>query len=158
MIGTYPTVGCLILIDKICFTSIKDVLQATQALIPSSHDATTQVSRGEAALGGSMHPMLLMVQEVDTMTAVHIEFDEDEVEVIREATGLSEEQLFMPYVQAAKTIPGALAIGIGWELSPPRDLQEKSLQEAGIAVLFKRDEEDKSWSRQQTMPLVGHYG
>ncbi len=158
MIGSYPTVGCLILIDKLCFTGVKDVLQAMQALIPSSHDATTPVSRGEAALGGNMHPMLLIVQEVDTMTAVHIEFGEDEVEGVRKATRLSEEQLFMPYVQAAKTIPGVIAVGIGFELSPPTDLQEKTLQEAGVAVLFERDAEDKSWSRQQTMPMVGHYG
>lgn len=155
MIGTYPTVGCLILIDKLRFTSVEDVLQAFQALIPSSHEAITPVSRGEAKLGGEMHPMLLMVQEVDKTTAVHIEFDEDEVEGIREATGLSEEQLFMPYVQVAKTIPGVLAIGIGWELSPPADLREKSLQEASIDVLFARDEEDKSWSRQETPPRVG---
>lgn len=158
MIGTYPTVGCLILMDKLCFTGIKDVLQAMQALVPSSHEATMPVSRGEAALGSGMHPMLLMVQEADKMTAVHIEFDEDEVEHIRQAMGLSVEQLFMPYVQAARTLPGVIAIGLGFELSPPGDLQEKSLQEAGVAVLFARDEEDKSCSRQQTMPLVGHYG
>lgn len=158
MIGTHPTVGCLILIDKICFVGIKEMLQALQALIPSSYEATTPVSWGEAALGGGMYPMLLMVQEVDTMTAVHIEFDEDEVEGIKKATGLFVEQLFMPYVQAARMLPGVIAIGLGFELSPPNDLQEKSLQEAGVAVLFARDEEDKSWSRQQTMPLVGHYG
>jgi hypothetical protein len=158
MIGTYPTVGCLILIDKLCFTSMEDVLPAFQALIPSSYKAIIPVSRGEAVLGGSMHPMLLMVQEMDKMTAVHIEFDEDEVESISKALGLSVEQLFMPYVQAARTLPGVIAIGLGFELSPPRDLQEKSLQEAGIAVLFERDEKHKSWDRQQTMPLVGHNG
>lgn len=157
MIGSYPTVGCLILVDKLYFTGIGDVLQAFQALIPSNYKAVLPVSRGEAMLGGGMHPMLLMVQEVDTMTAVHIEFGEDEVEGIRQATGLSEEQLFMPYVQAAKALPGVLAIGIGFELSPPTDFSPETVQEAGIAVIFKRDEEHKSWLRQQTMPLTGHY-
>jgi hypothetical protein len=157
MTGKYPTVGCLILIDKLCFTSIEDVLPAFQAMIPSSHKALLPVSRGEAMLGDEIHPMLLLVQEADKTTAVHIEFDEDEVEGISKATGLSVEQLFMPYVQAARTLPGVIAIGLGFELSPPGDLQEKSLQEAGVAILFERDEEDKSWSRQQTMPLVGHY-
>lgn len=157
MIGSYPTVGCLILIDKLSFNGIDDLLQAFRPMISNSYNAVLPVSRGEAVLGGSMHPMLLMVQEVDTMTAVHIEFGEDEVEEIRQATGISVEQLFMPYVQAAKTIPGIIAVGLGFELSPPRDLQGKSLQEAGVAVLFARDEKDKFWSRQETMPLVGHY-
>jgi hypothetical protein len=149
MIGTYPTVGCLILMDKLSFTSIEDVVRALQAMIP--------ISEGKAALGGDMHPMLAMVQEVGEMTAVQIEFDEDEVAVIRQATKLSVEQLFMPYVQAAKTIPGVVAIGVGFELSPPSDLQEETLQEAGVAVLFARDEKHKSWSRQETLPMVGHY-
>lgn len=157
MIGTFPTVGCLILIDRLYFTSLDDVLQAFQALIPSSHEATAPVSRGIAALGDGMYPMLLLVQELDKMVAVHVEFDEDEMESIRQATQLSVEQLFMPYVKAARTLLGVIAIGLGFELSPPADLQEASLQEAGVAVLFSREEENKSWSRHQTMPLTGHY-
>ena len=157
MIGANPTVGCLILINKLCSTSLEDVLQAFQALIPGSHDALPSVSRGEAVLGGELRPVLLLVQELGEMTAVHIDFDEDEVEGIRQATGLSVEQLFMPYVQAAKAVPGVLAVGIGFELSPPSDLSEETTQDAGIAVLFYRDEAHKSWSRRQTMPLVGHY-
>lgn len=157
MIGTYPTVGCLILIDKPYFTGIGDVLRAFGTMISSSHQSIIPLSRGEAALGGRMHPMLTLVQEAGDMTAVHLEFDEDEVEKVTKETGLSVEQLFMPYVQAAKTIPGIIAVGLGFELSPPRDLQGESLQESGIAVLFAPDEEDKFWSRQETMPLVGHY-
>lgn len=161
MIGTYPTVGCLILIDKLCFNSLKDTLQAFQALIPGGQEAASPVSRGEAALGGGMHPMLLLVQEAnkqgsDKMVAVHIEFDEEEVMHLARQTGLSYEQLFMPYVQAAKSVPGVLAVGIGFELSPPSDLLTETVQDAGIAVLFARDEDHKSWSRRQTMPLVGH--
>ena len=106
MIGANPTVGCLILINKLCSTSQEDVLQAFQALIPGSHDALPSVSRGEAVLGGELRPVLLLVQELGEMTAVHIDFDEDEVEGIRQATGLSVEQLFMPYVQAAQSGAG----------------------------------------------------
>ena len=157
MIGTFPTVGCLILIDKLCFTSMEDMLQAFGALIPIGDKMTDSVSRGEAALGGEMHPVLLLVQDMSQTIAVQIEFDEDEVVSVSQATRLSVEQLFLPYVQAARTLPGVIAVGLGFELSPPADLQEKSLQEAGIAVLFTRDDEEKSWSRQQTMPLVGHY-
>lgn len=157
MIGTNPTVGCLILID-ICTGGMEDVLQAFQALVPGSHDALPSVSRGEAVLGGELHLVLLSAQELGEMTAVHIDFDEDEVEGIRQATGLSVEQLFMPYVQAAKAVPGVLAVGIGFELSPPSDLSEETIQDAGIAVLFYKDEAHKSWSRRQTMPLAGHYG
>ena len=148
MIGVHPTVGCLILVSKASFTSIEAVIQALQSIIP--------ISEGRAALGGSMHPMIAMVQEAGEMAAVHIEFDEEEVAQIGQATGLSLEQLFMPYVQAAKTIPGVIAIGVGFELSPPSDLQEESLQEAGVAVLFARDEEHKSWSRQEALPMAGH--
>ena len=157
MIGTFPTVGCLILIDKLYFTSMEDVLQAFKGLIPSGDKMTASVSRGEAALGGELHPVLLLVQDMILVTAVQIEFDEDEVVSISQATRLSVEQLFLPYVQAARTLPGVIAVGLGFELSPPGDLQQKSLQEAGIAVLFTPEEADKSWSRQQTMPLVGHY-
>ena len=157
MIGTFPTVGCLILIDKLYFTGLDDVLQAFQALIPGSHEATATVSWGEAVLGGEMRPVLLFAQELNQMTAVHIEFDEDEVEGIRQATGLSIEQLFLPYVQAAKAVPGVLAVGVGFELSPPTNLEEETTQEAGIAILFYKDEAHKSWSRRQTMPLGGYY-
>lgn len=157
MIGTYPTVGCLILIDKLSFTGIDDLLQAFRPMIPSSYKAIVPISRGEAALGNEMHPVLILVQEVGDKIALQIEFDEDEVESIRQTTEISVEQLFMPYVQAARTLPGVVAVGLGFELSPPGDLQKASLQAAGIAVLFARDEEDKSWSRQQTMPLAGHY-
>ncbi len=149
MIGTYPTVGCLLLMDKSSFLGIGNVREALQA--------TVAIGEGEAALGGDMHPMLLFVQEADEMTVVHVEFDEDEVEGIRQATGLSIEQLFLPYVWAAKAIPGVFAVGIGFELSPPSDLGKKSLQEAGVAVLFTRDEAQKSWLRWEMLPLVGHY-
>jgi len=63
----------------------------------------------------------------------------------------------MPYVQAAKTLPGVLAVALGFELSPPADLREQSLRNAGVALLFARDKEHKSWSRKQLSPMVGHY-
>lgn len=159
MIGTNPTVGCLILLDQSAFTSVDDILQALQLLIPITKWNSSEPARlsGEALLGGNMHEMIAFVQRVGEMAAVHIEFDEDQVAHIGQATGLSLEQLFMPYVQAAKMISGVLAIGVGFELSPPCDLREESLQEAGVALLFARDEEQKSWLRQKTLPLVGHY-
>ena len=159
MIGEYPTVGCLILLDKAYFVSVEAVIQALQSALPISiqPDPQNTVLLGEAQIGGSLHEIIVLAQEAGDMTAVHIEFDEHEIIQVAQNTALSFEQLFMPYVQAAKSVPGILAIGIGFELSPPVDLQAAAIQEAGIAVLFERDEEHKSWSRQQTMPLVGHY-
>ncbi len=160
MIGEYPTVGCLMLLEKASFQSLESVVQALQptTAIGIEPDPTNNVQYGHAMLGGSQLEMLALVQEAGDVTAVHIEFDEADVTRIAQQTGLSFEQLFMPYVQAAKAVPGVLAIGVGFELSPPSDFYTETIQEAGIAVLFERDEEHKSWSRQQTMPLVGHYG
>lgn len=158
MTGTSPTVGCLILLDKICFTGIEDFIRRFQSMIPIGewNRSENRMLFGEAALGGSKHEMIVMAQEFGEKVAVQIEFDEAEINDVVKTTKQSVEQLFMPYVQAAKTIPGVLAIGVGFELSPPSDLQESSLQEAGIALLFARDEEHKSWLRQETLPLVGH--
>ena len=158
MIGEYPTVGCLILLEKAHYTSIEGLVQALQptTAISLQPNPDSAVQEGVAMLGGGQHQMIMLAQEVGEVTAVHIEFDEQEVMRVSRQTGLSIEQLFMPYVQAAKSVPGVLAVGIGFELSPPSDLQPEAVQEAGIAVLFERDEEHKSWSRQQTLPLVGH--
>lgn len=158
MIGEYPTVGCLILLDKAHYTNIESMVQALQATLTISiqRDPQNTVQEGTALLGGSQHQMIMLAQEVGDLIAVHIEFDEHEVMHLSQQTGLSFKQLFMPYVQAAKSVLGVLAVGIGFELSPPFDLREETTQEAGIAVLFYRDEAHKSWSRRQTMPLVGH--
>ena len=159
MIGECPTVGCLILIEKASFSGLGSVVQALQpALNITIHPGTRNAAQdGTATLGDSRHEMIMLAQEAEDVVAVQIEFDEDEVEGVKQATGLSVEQLFMPYVQAAKTLPGVVAVGIGFELSPPADLREETTQEVGIAVLFYRDEAHKSWARRQTMPLVGHY-
>ncbi len=158
MIGIHPTAGCLILIEKTSFAGVNQTVQALQSLMPMNnwHYSDTGTSSGRAALGGSMLEMLAHAQETQNMIALHLEFDEDEVVRLTRATGLSLEQLFLPYVQAAKALPGVIAAGVGFELSAPADLREQSLQEAGIAVLFARDEDHKSWSRKQTLPLVGH--
>ncbi len=158
MIGEYPTVGCLVLLEKASFVDIAGVVQALQSAIPLSiqPDSHNAVQVGEAMLGGSRQEMIMLAQEVGDIVAVHIEFDEHDVIHLSQQSGQSFEQLFMPYVQAAKSVPGVLAVGIGFELSPPSDLLEETTQEAGIAVLFYRDEAHKSWSRRQTMPLVGH--
>jgi len=159
MIGTHPTVGCLILLEKTSFTSVENVLQALQSMIPirERRGLDNATFCGEAALGGGMHEIIVWAEEAGAMAAVHLEFDEDEVVRVGQATELSVEQLFMPYVQAAKTIPGTLAIGVGFEISSPADLKLASLQDAGVAVVFARDEEHKSWLRQENLPPVGHY-
>ncbi len=159
MIGTHPTVGCLILLEKASFTSVEDVLQSLGAVIPIRERSrpNTAPLGGEATLGGGMHPMIAWAEDVGDMAAVHLDFDEDEVMRVGQAARLSVEQLFMPYVQAAKTIPGVLAIGVGFEVSSPADLRQSSLQEAGAAVVFARDEKHKSWLRQENLPLAGHY-
>ena len=104
-----------------------------------------------------MPEMIVTAQEVGGRAFVQFEFDEDETVNLARVTKLSMEQLFMPYVQAAKTLPGVLAVAVGFELSPPADLREQSLRDAGVAVVFARDEEHKSWSRKETLPMVGHY-
>ncbi len=159
MIGIHPTVGCLIVLDRSHFTGVKQVIQALQRFISISveplHDAGA--SHGHAALGGAMPEMIVITQETGGRTSVQIEFDEEETVSLARATKTSFEQLLMPYVQAAKTLPGVLAVALGFELSPPADLREHSLRDAGIAVLFTRDEEHKSWSRKGTSPMVGHH-
>lgn len=158
MIGEYPTVGCLILLDRAYFTSAENVIQSLQSSLPISvqPDPHNTVLAGEAQIGGSQHEIIVLAQEVGDVTAIHIEFDEHEIIQVSRTTEQSFEQLFMPYVQAAKGLPGVLAIGIGFELSPPTDFLAETVQDAGIAVLFEQDKEHKSWSRRQTMPLVGH--
>ena len=159
MIGENPTVGCLLLLEKTCYKDIMSVVQALQAAISITvqTDTPSTVLTGEAMLGGSQHEMILLAQDVGNLAAVHIEFDEQQVMHAAQRTGLSLEQLFMPYVQAAKGVPGILAVGIGCELSPPAVFLTETIQESGIAVLFERDADHKSWSRQQTMPLIGHW-
>lgn len=159
MIGIHPTVGCLIVFDKAHFEGVKQIVQALQSFIPISgwHCSETGPSLGRAALGGEMPEMIVTAQESKGRTVVQFAFDEDEAVHLARAANLSLEQLFMPYIQAAKTLPGVLAVAVGFELSPPADLREQSLRDAGVAVLFARDEEHKSWSRKETLPMVGHY-
>lgn len=159
MIGTHPTISCLIVLDKASFAGVERVVQALQSFIPISgwRCSETGPSPGRAALGGEMPEMIVTAQQTDERAFVQFEFDEDEAVHLARTTKLSLEQLFLPYVQAAKTLPGVIAVAVGFELSPPADLQEQSLRDAGVAVLFARDEEHKSWSRKETSPMVGHY-
>ena len=154
------TIGCLILVDKPFYETMDYVLEPLKFIIPTNiwwRAGESAILHSHASLGGNMQIMRSINKEIGDMVAVRIEFDKDDVVQLSEATESSIEKLFMPYFQAAKTIPGVLAVGIGFNLSFPSDLQESSLQEAGVAVLFARDDEHKSWSRQQTMPLVGHF-
>lgn len=159
MIGTHPTIGCLIVFDKASFAGAEKVVQALQRSIPISSEQLYEAgaSHGHAALGGEMPEMIVITQETDEGAFVQIEFDEDETVNLARTTKTSFEQLLMPYVQAAKTLPGVLAVALGFELSPPADLREQSLRDAGVAVLFTRDEQHESWSRKETSPMVGHY-
>lgn len=159
MTGLNPTIGCLVLLDKAHFTTVERIIQTLQSSV-SIQDfrcSETEPSSAWASLGGTMLEMIVFAQEKGAEVFLHLEFDEEAVVHLADTTGLSFEQLFLPYVQAAKTLPGIIAVGLGFELSPPRDLGEKSLQDAGVAVLFARDADQKSWSRQDTLPLVGHY-
>lgn len=152
-------VGCLIVLDKAHFTGVKQVVQALQRSLPISVQRLYEVgaSHGHAALGGEIPGMIVITQETEGRAFVQIEFDEEETVSLARATKTSFEQLLMPYVQAAKTLPGVLAAALGFELSPPADLGEQSLRDAGVAILFTRDEEHKSWSRKGDAPMVGHY-
>jgi hypothetical protein len=159
MTGLNPTIGCLVQTDKAHFTTVEQVIQTLRSSVPIQefHCSEAEPSSAWASLGGTMQEMIVFTQETEDKVFLHLEFDEEAVVHLARATGLSFEQLFLPYVQAAKTLPGVVAVGLGFELSPPRDLAEKSLQDAGVAVLFARDEDQKSWSRQDPLPLVGHY-
>lgn len=158
MIGSNPTVGCLIVLEKASYSGLDKVILSLQSLIPIREwqCSETGPSSAQAALGGGIHPMIVMAQEQEDTVCVQLEFDEEEVVRLGRVTGLSLEQLFMPYAQAAKTLPGVLAVGIGFELSLPADLREPSLRAAGVATLFARDEDHKTWSRRETLPMVGH--
>lgn len=158
MTGEYPAVGLLVFVNKPFYETMAYVLEPLKHLLPTN---VWWLSRGaylqsRALLGGKMCAMRSINQEVSEMATVHIEFDEEDVVRLSQTTNQSFEQLFMPYIQGAKAVPGVLAVGIGFELSSPSNPLAETVQEAGVAVLFDRDEKHKSWSRHQTMPLVGH--
>ncbi len=162
MIGDYPTVGCLIVLDGASFPGTPEIVRSLQQFIPLSGECWYEqgTSRGRAALGGEMREMLVyslaLSEDSPALTFFFIEFDEEETAKLARSEGLSFERLLMPYVQAAKTLPGVQAVALGFEMSPPDDLSEKSLSEAGVSLLFTRDGNEKSWSRKQIRPMVGH--
>ncbi len=113
---------------------------------------------GLAALGGEMCEVLVhdCYASAPDPAVFCLDFDEEETANLARSVNLSFERLLMPYVQAAKTLPGVQSVALGFELSPPSGLSERSLREAGISILFTRDGEEKSWSRRQIGPMVGH--
>ncbi len=162
MIGDYPTVGCLIVLDGASFPGTPEIVRTLQTFIPFSGECwyAQGTSRGRAALGGEMREMLIyslaFSGDTPAMTFFFLQFDEEETANLARSAGLSFERLLMPYVHAAKTLPGVQAVALGFELSPPDGLSEKSLSEAGASILFTRDGDEKSWSRKQIRPMVGH--
>ena len=162
MIGDYPTVGCLTVLDGASFPGTPEIVRTLQTFIPFSGECWHEqgTSRGRAALGGEMREMLVyslaFSQDTPAMTFFFLEFDEEETANLARSTGLSFERLLMPYVQAAKTLPGVQSIALGFEMFPLDGLGEKALREAGVSILFTRDGEEKSWSRRQIAPMVGH--
>lgn len=153
-----PTVGLLILVDKPFYETLQYVIEPLRIAVPFSvvHCGTSATFRSFAQPGGRVYTMQSRNKKVDGMVAVRVIFSKHEVIKLIEAKTVSIENLFTPYVQAAQTVPGVLAIGIGFNLSFPSDLDETSLRQAGIVLLFTRNVDKKSWSRQRITPLVGH--
>ncbi len=167
MIGDYPTIGCLIVLDGASFPGTLEIVRSLQQFIPFSGECCYEqgASRGRAALGGEMREMLVFTQFAqqdvstpqDLTTAFFfLDFGEEETANLARNVNLSFERLLMPYVKAAKTLPGVQSVALGFELSPPSGLSEKSLWEAGVSILFTRDGEEKSWSRRQIGLMEGH--
>ena len=86
------------------------------------------------------------------MAAVRVVFNKHEVIQFTKTKKTTIEHLFMSYIQAAQTVSGVLAVGIGFNLLFPADLRNVSLQDVGVAILFTRGAEPKSWIRQELAP------
>lgn len=89
------------------------------------------------------------------MVAVRLVFSEHDVVKSSKASKMNMEYLFLPYIQAAKSVSGVLSVGVGINLWFPTGLDEPSLRDAGIAVLFTRGAESKSWIRRELALGIG---
>ncbi len=151
-----PTVGCLILVDKPFYETLQYVVEPLRIAVPSNvvHCGPNSTLQTFAPLRDRAYTMQSRNKEVGDMVAVRLVFNKHEVVQLSKTREVTVEDLFKPYIQAAQTVPGVLTVGIGFNLSFPASLEEASLREAGVAVLFQRGTDLKTWLRQELVPGV----
>ena len=160
MVGIYPTVGCLVFLDKNSLDEAKrQVLISLQDLIPQNSWQQTSVVTlvALALIGGSRLQALVHFIIPQTGVFAFIGFDEDQIVHLARYTGLTITELLSPYVAAFETVPGSEAVGMGFELSPLTGMEDSDLKEAGISLLFVRNRDTSRWERREVLPMVGHY-
>ena len=154
-----PTVGCLILLNKPFYETLQYVVEPLRVAVPYNavHCGAGATFQGFAPVGGRAYTMQSRNKEVGDMVAVRLVFSKHEVVQVSKTRKTTIEDLFKPYVQAAQTVSGVIAVGIGFNLSFPSDLQDMSLWEAGVTILFKRASTPKLWLRQEINLGIRHH-
>jgi hypothetical protein len=160
MIGEYPTVGFIVFMgDAPAHEASERVLQSLDSLIAQntrlSHDSVPSYTSG--VIGNARLEAIMYTQDTQDGIFVCINFDEDQVVDVSRNTGLTIAELLSPYVAALETVVGNEGVGVGFEVSPPDNTEDKALKDAGIALFFVRDKNTKKWMRKEITPVVGHY-
>ena len=158
MIGTLPTVGCLVIIRTTDpKAAVRHILLALKTLVTVERQKDHQWLL-RATLAGEQAEGLLFAQpgHEDRSTAVFVEFDEEATVLLTKRSGKPLDLLLLPFAVACQGIPEAEAIGIGFEMSVPDGFSSSSLENAGIAVFFVKNKSRDVWDRQDTFRLTGH--
>lgn len=158
MIGTHPTVGCLVFLRMGSpQTAIRRVLAALDTLV-KDNGREDQRRLIRASIGDEQAEGLIFAQpgNEDRSTVVFVEFDEEATALLAERRGKSLDVLLLPFVMACEKVAEAGAVGIGFEASVPEGFDDHSLKSAGIAVLFERDKAGMTWSRRDIFRLTAH--
>ena len=171
MIKLGPPVGCIVFLDsnggeagiKNAFIAFEPLVEFDDrqlhngiAFKDSPHYEQV-VSSGWATLGGKTLKATVTTEKTDTANSLLLDFNEEEVIRLARAKKTAITELFMPYVEAAKVVEDAFVIAIGFDMMAPLDLREVSLYDAGAALLFMRDGNNRAWSTKSLRPMVGHY-
>lgn len=171
MIRLGPPVGCVIFLDRNSGErGIKTAFIAFEPLVVFNdrqfHEGVAfkdspyyeeVVSSAWATLGGETLEATVITEKTEMATLLFLDFNEEEIVHLARTKETSIAEFFMPYIEAAKAVEDAFIIALGFDLMAPADLREQSLYDIGVALLFMRDENNRSWSIKSLRPMVGHY-
>ncbi len=158
MIGTFPTVGCLVFLHR-------DTPKMAVRQVLSALDTFVKVYRQKderwlihANIEGEQMEGLIFTQpgNDECSTVVFVEFDEEATVLLARRNGKALDRIFLPFVSACENLLQAKAVGIGFETSVPTGFDDHSLESAGIAVLYEKNQDRNIWSRRDIYRLTGH--
>ena len=158
MIGSQPTVGGIVLLSQSNSSSaIERVFSALETVMPVRCESRSANKWAiKAVVGASEIEGILFALEENHQVAVFLEFDEGTCVQIASRSRQSLESLFLLYVNALEQMPGATAVGIGFEMAVPTGFEPDSLEDAGIAVWFEKSDRGAGWQRRDVYHLTGH--